>query len=428
MALRQLWLGLGCIVFVACAPAAPPKPTWNRDIAPLVQAKCGGCHVTGGIAPFALQTFADFMNVSEAVRLAVTQRVMPPWPARESCTEYAPDQSLSDDQITLINSWLDEGAMQGDPRDFMALGQPQNALTRIDSVVAMKQPYTPTKSPDEYRCYVLDWPETEDKYITGYALEPTNRAMVHHADIFFINPDHADAYRANDPDYLGYPCYTLPVLEGGWIGTFVPGSRGTDFPDETDLKIQPGSKIFIQTHYNTAYTGAQPDQLKLNLRLESKVHKPAIVDALSDLAWIQQKTMTIPAFDADAMHRFQDDLTQYVSVFNSSFVDGLPLKVYAGTVHMHQMGSKATLEIVHKDGTKDCIVDIPKWQFAWQLPYTLKTPKVLNPGDQIAIECHWDNSQENQPIENGVQRMSRELNWGVNTDDEMCVGGIYMTE
>jgi hypothetical protein len=252
--------------------------------------------------------------------------------------------------------------------------------------------------------------------------------MVHHADIFFINPDHAAEYRALDPNNDGYECYTLPVLEGGWIGTFVPGTRGTDFPEGTGLKVQPGSKIFIQTHYNTAFTGKQADLLKLNLSLATRVKKPAIVEAMADLKWMQQKTMNIAAFDPDAVHRFQDDPTVYVSVFNSSFVDGVPIKLYAGTVHMHQMGSKATLEIVRANGTKECIVDIPKWSFAWQLPYTLKTPKVLNPGDQLAIECHWDNSQANQPVENGVQRMSRDLNWGAKTADEMCVGGVYMTE
>jgi hypothetical protein len=52
----------------------------------------------------------------------------------------------------------------------------------------------------------------------------------------------------------------------------------------------------------------------------------------------------------------------------------------------------------------------------------------VNPGDKLAVECHWDNSAENQPIENGVQRVSRDLNWGVKTTDEMCVGGVYLTQ
>jgi hypothetical protein len=405
----------------------PLKPTWNRDIGPLVQAKCAGCHVAGGIGPFSLGSRADFMAVSESARLAIIQRRMPPWPARKSCAEYSPDGTLSDDQVSMVDQWLDDGAMEGDPRDFKALEGPQNALTRIDLSVPMMKPFTPTQSPDQYRCFVLDWPKTETTYIAGYALAPGNAAMIHHADIFFIDPLHADQFRALDPTGAGYTCYTIPVLEGGWIGTFVPGNRGVDFPDGSGLKIDPGSKLFIQIHYNTTYTGPQPDLSTLNLRLESKVRRPGVVLAWADLKWMDG-AMDIPAYDPDAMHRYEEDPTLYISAFNRLFVDGMPLKVWAGTLHMHQMGSKATFEIVHRDGSHECITDIPKWDFHWQLPYSLAAPKTVSPGDKLAVECHWDNSQENQPIVNGVRRVPRELNWGANTDDEMCIAGVYLTQ
>lgn len=411
----------------ACAAPPDPKPTWNRDVGPLLQAKCGGCHVSGGIAPFALGAYGEVLAMAEPVRSAVISRVMPPWPAAKSCAEYDPDGSLTDEQVSMIDAWLSDGAMEGDPRDFKPLALPQNALSRVDLVVPMTQPFAPTRSPDEYRCFVLDWPKAEATYITGYALEPGNAAMIHHADIFFINPSHAAEYRALDPDGAGYTCYNLPVLEGGWIGTFVPGNRGVDFPAESGLKIEPGSKIFIQTHYNTAFTGRQPDLSKLNLRLEAKVRKPAIVEALADLRWMQGD-MPIPAYAKDTLHDFEDDPTLYISAFNRAFVDGVAVKVWAGTLHMHAMGSKAKFEIVRKDGTRECINDIPAWQFHWQLPYSLAAPKTVNPGDKLRVECHWDNSQENQPYVDGVRRTPRDLNWGSRTEDEMCVAGVYLTQ
>ncbi len=416
------------IALAGCAEGPPPKPTWYRDIAPLVLEKCGGCHVAGGIAPFPLTTFTEVMQVPESVRAAVTSRRMPPWPAARDCTEYAPDGSLTDEQVALIDGWLSDGALEGDPRDFHALESPRNALSRVDLSVPMLKPFTPTRGPDEYRCFVLDWPKTEVSYITGYALRPGNAAMIHHADIFFIDPLHADAYRAKDPSGAGYTCYDLPVLEGGWIGTFVPGNLGVDFPDGSGLKIQPGSKIFIQTHYNSVNTGKQPDLSTLDLSLEATVRKPGLVEAMSDLKWIQNKTMIIPAFAKDTAHRFEEDPTLYPSAFNSDFIDGKPVKVYATTLHMHQMGSKATFEIVRRDGSHECVGRIDRWDFHWQLPYTLKTPKTVNPGDKLAVECHWDNSQENQPVVDGKPRTPRELNWGPRTDDEMCVAGVYLTQ
>ena len=415
-------------LLVACAPLTPHVTSWHADVRPLVESRCGGCHREGGIGPFPLASRGDLVALGGTIKDVIAARTMPPWPASRSCADYAPDGSLSDAQIALITQWLDDGALEGSPAEYLPLDDGVPALSRVDLRVPMKKPYTPSVVPDEYRCFVLDWPQTQDTHIAGFALEPGDAQMIHHADIFFINPLHAAEYQANDPNGDGYTCYNLPVLEGGWIGTFVPGSRGADFPELSGLKIEPGSKIFMQIHYNTALTGRRPDLSSLALKLESRVRKPGSVQALADLEWINNRTMVIPAFDADAVHRYEIDPTPFLSVANRAFVDGQPVKIWAGTLHMHQMGSRATLEILRNDGTRDCITDLPKWDFHWQLPYSLRAPKTVFPGDKIAVECHWDNSAEHQPLVNGTPRVSRELNWGANTNDEMCVAGVYLTQ
>ena len=105
---RSIFLPL--LALAACAPSEPPKPTWNRDVGPLLQSKCGDCHVSGGIGPFALTSFSEVMDVKDSVRSAIVTRRMPPWPAARGCAEYTPDGSLSDEQISMVEKWLDEGA------------------------------------------------------------------------------------------------------------------------------------------------------------------------------------------------------------------------------------------------------------------------------------------------------------------------------
>jgi hypothetical protein len=421
---RALLLGL---TLGACAPDAPAPITWQKDVRPLVEGRCAGCHKENGIGPFPFASSDDVRNMALPVHDVLTQHIMPPWPASDSCQQYEPYGSLTELQRAIVTTWLDHGTPEGDPKDFVPLGGPKAELSRVDLSIPMRQPFTPTVIPDEYRCFVLDWPMTEDSVITGFALAPGQPAMIHHADIFFIHPDSAASFQANDTGN-GYDCYTLPVLEGGWIGTFVPGSRGMDFPVDSGLRIAPGSKIFIQTHYNTQNTGPLADLSSLQLSIEPHVHKAGAVEALVDLNWINNQTMTIPAYQKDVMHRYEEDPTQFLSVLaGPGFIDGTAVKVWAGTLHMHAMGSYGKLEIVRADGTHDCVLDIPKWDFHWQLPYSLATPLILNPGDKLAVECHWDNSAENQPIINGVQRTPVDLNWGVKTTDEMCVGGFYLT-
>ena len=48
-------------------------------------------------------------------------------------------------------------------------------LTRVDRTLEMPGPYTVQLSPDEYRCFVLDWPETQDKYVVGFSSNPRKK-------------------------------------------------------------------------------------------------------------------------------------------------------------------------------------------------------------------------------------------------------------
>ena len=95
---------------------------------------------------------------------------------------------------------------------------------------------------------------------------------------------------------------------------------------------------------------------------------------------------------------------------------------------MHNIGSHATLKLIRPNGGKnECLLDIPKWDFHWQGSYYLAQSTVVNPGDILSIECHWDNSQAHQPVQNGTQAPPKDLYWGEGTGDEMCLGGFYIT-
>jgi hypothetical protein len=91
--------------------------------------------------------------------------------------------------------------------------------------------------------------------------------------------------------------------------------------------------------------------------------------------------------------------------------------MYSAMLHMHTRGRRARLEIQHADGTKDCMLDIEKWDFHWQGAYAFTQPKTYLPTDQLYLECHFDNSDS-----------TVERNWGEGTDDEMCLGGFYVTQ
>lgn len=422
------------LALVMCACTPPPQPevtTWHKDVAPIIERKCATCHEPDGVAPFSLQSLADWKAREPQALDAIRNGRMPPFPADQSCAEYSPTQAIGADQKAVIEKWIAEGSIEGEAKDFAPLAGAPDRLTRVDLSLPMKEAFTPTQSPDEYRCFLIDWPFDTPKFITGYELRPGIKAMMHHADIFFLNPSHVPTWQARDDAEPGpgWECYDIPIgQEGGWIGTFVPGNRGVDFPADTGLRVPVGAKIYIQVHYNTLSGEIGPDISTLDLRLEDRVRRQAGVQAVSDPAWITQDTMVIPANQKDVTHHFIIDPTMFSSIINQNFVDGRPLKLYATTMHLHQLGQSTSLKILRADGTTTCAVDIPKWDFHWQLAYTLKEPIVINPGDQLDVSCTWDNTAANQPIINGQRVVPRTRNWGARTQDEMCVAGIYVTQ
>jgi hypothetical protein len=406
------------------APPAAPLTYWH-DVKPILDAKCVGCHVEGGIAPFALDAYAGARDNAVPAKAAVEARIMPPWLAGGGCNTYFDDRSLTDEQIAVIGEWADEGAKEGDPADEGAPLDtgPSHALSRVDLNLPMAAPHTPTVAPDEYRCFVLDWPATTRKFITGFRANPGEPAIVHHVIAYYAAPADVAAVQAlesADPE-PGYTCFGGPGINTGeWLGAWAPGTPGYDFPAGTGLAIEPGSKIILQVHYHAGgATGFVPDQTSIDLKLDDTVAKEATLQPFTNPRWLQGQ-MPIAAGDADATYSFAYDLTQYVS-------GGAPIDLWSVGYHQHVRGSHGRVELRHPDGTSDCLLDVPRWDFHWQGGYRFAEPERMNPGDQLYLECHWDNSAAHQPVVGGTQVAPMDLNWGEGTNDEMCLTAVYLT-
>ena len=174
------------IVLSACGP----QPTYHQDIAPILQGRCVSCHQEGGIGPFALDNYASAKSLAPIIAESVSSRRMPPWGAATGHREYLDDPSLSDAQIDAVRVWAESGAPEGDPASpAPALSKVGGGLSRTDLTLSMAESYVPQLFPDDYRCFVIDWPEQALTHVTGFAAEPGNRQIVHHIAVFLVGPD-----------------------------------------------------------------------------------------------------------------------------------------------------------------------------------------------------------------------------------------------
>ena len=420
---------LGAALSVSACTTADDAVTFHADVRPIIEGRCVGCHQQGGVAPFALETFEQIHAHREAIRSSVMKREMPPWLATDDCNDYLGDVSLTDEQIDTIARWVDQGAEAGDPQDMPgALAPPEDQrLSRVDLTLEMPVAYQPSKTPDDYRCFLLDWPETETKFVTGFGANPGNSTIVHHMIAFLVPPEKASEYVALDAaeEGAGYTCFGGPG--GGsdrnvnWLGAWAPGGLGYDQPPGTGIQVEPGSKIVLQMHYNALSSSDEPDRSSIDLKLDATVDRPARVMPFANPAWVNFGSMEIPAGEEDVMHRFELDVTSFQQ-------EPRPFTIYSGSLHMHLLGERSRLWINRKDGTKTCIVNIDRWDFDWQFSYRLKDKLRFEPGDELALECHWDNSEKNQPVIDGQRLTMRDANWGEGSTDEMCLGILYVSQ
>ncbi len=397
--------------------------TFYRDVLPIFGARCLGCHTEENIAPMSLLEYENAWTWRQSLAAAVESRTMPPWLPGPGCNDYANDRSMTDEEIETVLAWVDENGPRGNPDDAPAdLVPPPALLPRVDLEIVAPESYTPT-APDDYRCFLLDLPIDDVAFVTGFHAKPENVAIVHHIIAYRIAPDRVATYEAldaEDPE-PGYTCFGGPggsasdPAAGAWLGAWAPGSGAAPYPEGTGLRVEPGSKIVLQIHYNTASGNTDPDRSAVELMLEPTVEKEAFMMLWADIAWLSGD-MPIPAGSPDTVHTWNYDPTTVMDFLTDVVPPNSPFLIYTATHHMHLLGQKADHTILRGDGSETCLLDIPRWDFGWQSAYRLSEPVRFEPGDTLRLACQWDNSAGDHDV-----------NWGEGTGDEMCLGIYYAT-
>jgi hypothetical protein len=88
--------------------------------------------------------------------------------------------------------------------------------------------------------------------------------------------------------------------------------------------------------------------------------------------------------------------------------------------HMHLRGKAARYEVVLPDGTRRLLLDVPRYDFNWQLPYHFAEPPTLARGSRLIYTAWYDNSTANLANPDAT----REVRWGEQTFDEMMLGYV----
>ena len=89
---------VGCPV--PTPPDAPARPTYARDVAPVLRTNCVQCHRPGQVGPFPLETYEQARKRAHDIASVTAERLMPPWkPAADFGPALKHSKALTGDEV-----------------------------------------------------------------------------------------------------------------------------------------------------------------------------------------------------------------------------------------------------------------------------------------------------------------------------------------
>jgi hypothetical protein len=391
------------------APAGSRSPiTFSRHIAPVIYRNCATCHRPGEVAPFELLSYTDVKKRAKLIKEVTARRYMPPWKSVEGHGDFVDARRLTAAETELIAQWIEQGAIEGDPRDLPPLPAFRDGwkLGQPDIVVSMPEAYEiPADGPDIYRNFVLELRIPSGKYIKAAEYRPGNRRVVHHAALSFDVTGKFRQQDAADPQpgfkgNLNIPGQLFP----GSLSAWTPGRDPMPLPEGFSMPWKPGADLILQLHLHPVGK-PEVERSTIGIYLTDQPPRKSMVDVL-----LIDKKIDIPA--GEAAFRTRDELV-------------LPVEMEAFGIfpHMHLIGRDMKVTAHPPQGDPFSLIWISDWDFNWQNFYQFATPVKLAAGTRIVMEAVHDNSAEN--VRNPSQPPKRVV-WGEQTADEMSAAFLQL--
>jgi hypothetical protein len=391
-------------------------PDWSTQIAHIIYSNCSSCHREGNIAPFPLMSYEDAVNNAYGLQTMVNAHLMPPWPPDPEFRHFANEAVLSQSDIDAINQWIDAGAPSGDlsqapPPPVFTSNTSQ--LSSIDETIQI-EPYTTQFPIDEYRYFVIPSGYTDIKYLNAIEVFPGDWSMVHHVDIYFDSTGHSADMDALDPlsgfnGDTGYP--SLNYYVGGWS----PGGNALKLPKDWGVRIPPGVDYVLEIHYAPGNQG-KVDSTRVNFKYvtdTSVVRKVVVETPIYDFPpTLVNFPLKIQANEVKTFHEVSDAMPT-----DMSFIALSP--------HMHLIGRTYKVWFQTTDGDSVNLINIPDWNFHWQMYYQFQQIQKIPAGARIFGEAFYDNTINNPYNPNNPPITVKE---GPYTTDEMLMTFMAYTE
>ena len=375
--------------------------TFSKDIAPVVFAKCGTCHHPGGSAPFSLLSYAAARPHASQIATVTKTGFMPPWKAEAGVGgDFVGQEHLTDTELGLIQQWVANGAVEGDPHDLPPTPRYTEGwqLGRPDLVVTPPAYTLQADGKDVFRIFVIPIPVDRLRFVRGLEFRPGNPKVVHHANIRIDRTDASRQFDAADPapGYEGLIAHSANYPDGFFLG-WTPGQISPLLPKGLAWRLNPNTDLVVELHM-------QPSG-------KAETVQPSIGLYFGDDPPDRVPTML-------RLGRQTIDMSPGVKNYtiSDSFVLPVDVEVEAVQPHAHYRARDVTGYATLPDGTVRPLIHIKDWDFRWQHVYRYVKPFSLPKGTRLAMRYTYDNSDDNP---RNPDQPPRRVYWGQRSADEM---------
>lgn len=383
----------GCAIESPPAPTTQPVVTYHRDVAPILNRRCTNCHTAGTAAPFKLETYAEAIAHAEMMAEVVVDQTMPPWYANPRHGKFQNDPSLTSAERDTLVRWVKSGRAEGDAADSAELKPAKSSKWRIgepDLVVSMAAEHTVQATGFvPYRYVMLPHLFLSDTWVEAIEIRPDNPSVVHHCNMAYAT--------------------TKGAGEETFITGYVPGGQAMDlgkFDNDVAFFIPKLAVLGLQIHYTT--TGKEETcKISVGIRFPRRTVQKQLRHLLLD-----PHRIAIAPGDGAFPIQSRKSLDRDISLLGMF-------------THMHVRGKDMTFYATAPDQPRETLLQIPNYNFEWQLGYEIEPGKKRLPrGTVIEAVAHYDNSAFNPYNPDPT----RTVPYGQQTYDEMFNGYVFFVD
>ena len=385
----------GCLVSFPRRTADKKRQiSYTKEIVPILKSRCVTCHREGDIAPWAMTSHAMVQGWGSMMRETVLNKRMPPGQIDNEIGQWLDVHHITvKEQATLVH-WIDAGSpMDGDLDPLPQIAGRDRPVWRLgepDLIVEIPPQEVPATGVLDYRYVTIPFNLDSVKWVRAYEFHVDNPQVVHHITTSTIRLGKDKEGNPNADSRTGF-------------AGFAPGKPLWVYHDDVGYRLAPGMALRASLHY-TPNGKAVTDRSRIGFYFRDSVPAREI------RRWAPLNArFVIPPHVADHPVRAERTVKKDSHIYNLQ-------------PHMHFRGKRMLYTAVFPDGREQKLLNVPNYNFNWQMIYTPKKPIFVPAGTKIVCEGAFDNSKANP----ANPAPDKEVRWGPQSWDEMFIGHLQL--